>query len=111
MITPLKSIISNIKQSPAAIKTVKGTNVQMQTLRGELKADLITTPFIFYNTDNKSYYRWNGTDFNGLNVDGKVKINGSGGVQPAFTLVANVPTLVDYSNLALDLSPSQKIQF
>jgi len=38
--------------------------------------------------------------------EGRVKINGSGGSQPTFSLVANVETVVDFGVLGLDFSSS-----
>lgn len=43
---------------------------------------------------------------NRVQNEGRVKINGSGGVQPSYTLTANVDQVIDYGAAALDLSAS-----
>lgn len=95
------------KLFPYGINTIKGTNAEMLAL---LPANLYVG-LVFYNEENNTYYTWNGNEWNGLNNDGKVKINGSGGVQPSLVLVANTPQVLDYGAAALDLSPSPITEF
>jgi len=43
--------------------------------------------------------------------DGKVKINGSGGIQPSYSLLADTEQIIDYPATPLNLSPSPTTQF